>query len=235
MNILIIEDDTFLASRIAKVLESKIISNRIRILHSVYSFAWEIHLLDSYDIILTDLQLDNDANDRWWFEIIQMIRQKNPNIPVIVISGKWDLEDLRMAFDLWANDYIIKPFRLKELELRVCNWFRQYYFTMMKSSAQKLYKLKDLEYHIDTNEFYKDGKRIILTRMNKYLLSLFFLASGKIITDTALREKIWGDRSVIAERNVRINILRLKKSLYPYGMDDWICNVRGEWYIFSPK
>jgi len=65
MNILIIEDDTFLASEIAQLFSSRIASNRIRVLHSANEFVQEIHLIESYDIILTDLQLSDDPNNLW--------------------------------------------------------------------------------------------------------------------------------------------------------------------------
>ena len=65
MNILIVEDDVDLASQIARTFESKIISNRIRILHSPIEFIREIHLIGAYDIILTDLQFSKDAEELW--------------------------------------------------------------------------------------------------------------------------------------------------------------------------
>lgn len=233
MNILIIEDDTNLATQIADIFDSKIISNRIRILHSSIDFINELHLISAYDIILTDLQLSEKSNELWGFKIIQLIRERNMNIPVIVLSGRSEIDILRKAFDLWASDYLIKPIRLKELELRVLNWFRQYQFFGMELKW-KTYNINGLEYNLDKNQFYKDGIIITLTRMNKYLLSLFFSHTEKILQEEFLKEKIWWDRTSIVKRNLRITILRLKQSLEPYGISDWISNVRWEGYIFQP-
>lgn len=234
MNILIIEDDDFLAKQISRIFESKIISNRIRVIASLSAFLWEIDLIWGYDIILTDLQLSANSSECNWFQVIQLIRDHNSNIPIIVISGRWEIDILRRAFELWASDYLIKPMRLRELELRVRNWFRLYHFAGVKIS-ENIYILESLGYHMDTNEFFRSGIRLNLTRMNKYILLLFFSSPGKIISNTALREKIWWDRTHIVERNLRITIMRLKKSLQPYHMESWICNIHWEWYIFHPR
>ncbi len=54
-----------------------------------------------------------------------MIRERDPRIPIIVLSGQGDIDILRRAFSLGASDYIIKPIRPKELELRIMNWLKQ--------------------------------------------------------------------------------------------------------------
>lgn len=234
MNILIIEDDETLAYQIANVFDAKIISNRIKILHSPLEFITELPFISTYDIIITDLQLWENSIDLWWYKIIQLIRERNIKIPIIVLSWRSEIDVLRTAFDLWASDYLIKPIRLKELELRVLNWFRQYQFFWIEL-IWKIYTINGLEYNLDKNQFYKDGAGIMLTRMNKYLLSLFFSHSEKILKEEYLKEKIWWDHTLEVKRNLRIAILRLKKALEPYEISDWISNVRWEWYIFQPK
>lgn len=234
MNILIIEDDKVLATQVANVFDAKIISNRIQILHSPIEFITELPFLSAYDIVITDLQLWDNSTELWWYRIIQLIRERNTKIPIIVLSWRSEIEILRTAFDLGASDYLIKPIRLKELELRVLNWFRQYQFFGMELHG-KTYAIKGLEYNLDKNQFYKDGVGIMLTKMNKYLLSLFFSHSEKILCEEYLKEKIWGDHTMEVKRNLRIAILRLKKALEPYEISDWISNVRWEGYIFQPK
>lgn len=234
MNILIIEDDLLLADHIFHTFETRIISNRIRVLHSFAQFTRELHLISAYDIILTDLQLSDDTRELNGYKVIELVRERTPDTPIIVISCRGEIEVLRKAFDLWASDYIIKPLRLKELELRVMNWFRQYQFSGIRFS-EKSYTIGSLEYNLDKNEFFKYGSKIHLTKMNRYILSLFFSHAWKILTDEFLREKIWWDRTNIVERNLRVTIMRLKKSLEPYGIADWISNIRWEWYILIAR
>jgi DNA-binding response OmpR family regulator len=68
--------------------------------------------------------------------------------------------------------------------------------------------------------------------MNKYLLLLFISKPEILLTNLFLIEKLWWD-SNICERNIRVSISRLKISLENYGIDNWIQNIRWEWYIIK--
>lgn len=232
MNILIIEDDEFLAEKIKNIFESKVITNRVCILHSLWEFQHHMSIISSYDIILTDIKLSPHYNNKDGFEIIQIIRKKDKKIPVVVISGNSYIESLRYAFECWASDYIIKPFRLKELEVRIMNWFKNYYLSHL-CFLWNIHSYQDLSYDIDKNEFYFQHQKITLTKNNKYILSLFFIHREKLLSENFLIEKIWWDICFIINRNLRINILRLKKWLSPFWLDSRIQNIHGEWYIFS--
>ncbi len=126
MNILIIEDNVFLAKRIAKIFESKVITNRVRITHSFLGFLEELSIIRSYDIVLVDLKLAENAQELCGYKIIRAIREKKVTAPIVVVSSFADVDKLRLAFEYGASDYIIKPIRLRELEVRVLNWFRNY-------------------------------------------------------------------------------------------------------------
>lgn len=234
MNILIIEDDLFLAEKIKNLFETRIITNRVSVINSLKSFYNHLSIIWSYDIILTDIKLSNDIKNNDWYEIIKLIRTKNTTVPIIVISWNWDIDWLRYAFDCWVSDYIIKPIRLKELEIRVLNWFKNYYLSNI-SFLWKIHYYKDLSYNLETNQFYYKNEVLNLTKNNKYLLSIFFANPEKIISENFLVEKIWWDFYFILNRNLRVNILRLKKWLSPFWLDNWIKNIRWEWYLFSGK
>lgn len=181
MNILIIEDDIFLAQKIGEVFGSKVISNRVRIVHSFLEFLNELASVSSYDIILTDLKLsDAPTQELCGYKIIRLIREKHVDIPIVVISGFSDIDRLRLAFEYGASDYIIKPIRLRELELRIINWFKNYYLSHITSSGS-LHSYKNLTYDLHRNEFYWNETIIPLTKNNKYILSLFFSHPEKLL------------------------------------------------------
>lgn len=230
MNILIIEDDILLAEKIKKIFQSKVITNRVYVAYSFEDFTHQLPILSSFDIILTDIKLSSHHTNMDGYEIIQIIRKKNIKIPIVVISGNGNIDCLRYAFDCGANDYIIKPLRLRELEVRIMNWFKNYYLSNI-SFLWRIHYYKDLSYNIDTNEFYFKNEHIPLTKNNKYILSLFFAHPEKLLSDTFLIEKIWGDIYLIVNRNLRINILRLKKWLSPFWIDSRIQNIHWEWYL----
>lgn len=233
MNILIIEDDLWLGKRISDVFYGKVITNKVHLIHSLQEFTHEYISIWIYDMILTDLNLWN-YKDPEWFEIIKKIREYSKTIPIIVISGYDDIEKLRYAFSLGISDYIVKPVRLKELEVRVLNWFHTYYSTKL-IHTWKIFTYKQITYNIDQNKFYYKDILIPLSKNNKYILSLFFSHPERVLSEKYLCEKIWGDRCFLEKRNVRISIMRLKKKLAPYWLDSWIQNIHAEWYLFKEE
>lgn len=210
------------------------IVNRVKVTHSYFGFLEELSIIASYDIVLVDLKLSETDRELLGYRIIREIRQKQVMIPIVVISGFSDLDRLRLAFDYGASDYIIKPIRLRELEIRVLNWFKNYTLSNIRSVGA-VHFYRHLKYDLDKNEFYLNETIIPLTRNNKYILSLFFTHPEKLLREAFLTEKIWGDICLTMDRNLRVNILRLKQALSPFGLDTWIQNIRGEGYIFSEK
>lgn len=230
MNILIIEDDLFLARNIEKIFEKKVITNRIKIISNYIQFSRELTNINSYDIILVDIFLWPNE-EKTGIDFISLIREKNKSIPVIVVSWYDDLSYLERAFSVWANDYMTKPFRFRELEIRVFKWFSIYFYSDLQATENLNYFW--LEYNLCKNEFYYNWEVLELTKSNKYLLSLFLSNREALLKENFLIEKIWWDISCIIERNLRVSILRLKRALEIYNLDSWICNIRGEWYIFK--
>lgn len=234
MNILIIEDDVFLSWKIKNVFQAQVLTNRISLIHSLKDFYHILGIIETFDIVLTDIQLSDVYGNKDGFEIIKIIRKKDIKIPIVVISGSGNIDDLQYAFHIWASDYIIKPVRLQELEVRILNWYTNFYLSHI-SFVWKICFYKELSYHLDVNEFYFQNIPIKLTKGNKYLLSLFFAHREKLLTEHFLIEKIRGDLYMIIERNLRINILRLKKWLSQFWIDNRIENIRWEGYIFIAK
>lgn len=231
MNILIIEDDIVLAEKIKLTFEKKILSNRIKTIDSYKSFLRELTVIQSYDIILVDLILwDNEI--KTGIDIINVIRLENKCIPIIIISWMSEISRLERWFNIWASDYITKPFRLKELEIRIYKWFKIYFYSD-KSNNCSFLNYNWLTYHLEENTFYFNNIKIELTKWNKYLLWIFISNKEKILSERFLIEKIWWDIWFVVERNLRVVILRLKKALEEHWLDNWIENVRWEWYILK--
>ena len=231
MNILIIEDEVFLAEKMREAFSKKIISNRIKMIHSYNCFLRELSIIESYDIVLVDIML-SDVDEKTGIDIVKIIRNKNINIPIVIISSMSDFHRIESWFDAGANDYITKPFRIRELEIRVLKWF-QTYFLSLYFWNDKTIIYKDLLYNISENQFYYEDTPIKLTRKNKYILSILLSKPEKLITNTYLIEKIWWDVYMIIERNLRVSMHRLKSELEPYWCHNRISNIRWEWYMLK--
>jgi len=127
MNILIIEDDIILAKNISHTFASYGYIHRVRIIESYNDFLFSGILLYSFDMVLLDIDLWNPKHQG--FDILQYIRQKSPYLPVVMISSYSDILYLQKSFMLGAHDYLVKPFRIRELQVRIERWFRMYIFS----------------------------------------------------------------------------------------------------------
>lgn len=229
MNFLIIEDDAFLAWRLKILFDKTEKTNLVKVINNYLEFLNELSVIEIYDVILLDINLWDKLKSG--IDIIKIIRNKKIFIPIIIVSWIDDISNMSKVFNLWANDYIIKPFRFKELEVRVFKWF--------KNTFLKLNDLSDnidyywILYNHNENIFYYNWKTINLTKKNKYLLSLFILNSEKFLSITYLENKIFWNYDDFKNKNIRIYIFRLRLSLKNIWIDSWIKNIRWEWYIFK--
>lgn len=123
MNILIIEDDLFLSEKMVSAFQKINCINLVSAIDSMDTFSTLYSTIEIYDIVLVDLEIPPYTKRDHGYEIIDQIHQKNPNISIIVFSGKNDIENIRKAFLSGAIDYIIKPIRMKELEIRMLHIF----------------------------------------------------------------------------------------------------------------
>ncbi len=234
MNILIIEDDILFAQHLRKILMINSLVHRVDLVDSLNSFMSVFSFLEWYDIILTDIKLSPDSSTLFdGFYVIRTIRDLAIKVPIIVISGRDDLSKIQWAFSLWANDYIIKWIRMKELELRIIHWFRYYHLWKMNLNENSLYEYWKLSYNMERNEFSLDETRIQLTKSNKIMLSIFFTHAEKLLSETFLVSKFWWDISFEMRRNIRIHVFRLRWALSPYGIHEWLRTIHGEGYMFS--
>lgn len=228
MNILIIEDDVYLASLIERTFLKYSFANRI---NKIDSYEWYLHKecsLNDFDIVILDINLWKWHN-KHWFMILDYIKTISKNLPVIIISSHSEYEFLEEAFAKWAHDYLIKPFRNRELQIRIERWFRNYTLSEYFSISNTL-NYHEIIFNLSEYEFYIKNKKIDLTKSNKYLLSLLIIYREKLVTNQFLISKIWWFQDTNDKKNVRIKIMRLKKQLEQVGISDWVHTVRWEWY-----
>ncbi|MDD3793837.1 MAG: response regulator transcription factor [Candidatus Gracilibacteria bacterium] len=230
MNFLIIEDDIFLASKLKYLFDKRQDINLVKVINNYLEFLDELSTIDIYDIILLDINLGNESKSG--IDIIEIVRKKNLYVPIIIVSGIDDISNIRDLFNLGASDYIIKPFRFEELEIRVLKWFKNR-FLKIENFNNKYFLYNGLLYDIEINEFYFNGKNIRLTKKNKYLLYIFLVNSEKFLSLNYIEDKIFGNYDSFKEKNIRIYIFRLRVILRDFGIDSWIKNIRGEGYIFK--
>jgi DNA-binding response OmpR family regulator len=163
-------------------------------------------------------------------EFISYLREEGYDIPVIFLTAKAKESELEEGFDAGGDDYMTKPFRPKELVLRVK--------ALLKRSGaivkQKRLKYKQLIIELEDRKLYVDGKEITLTSLEFNLLRTFMENIDKPITRDYLRDEVWGSQSSSVNNNsVNVAINRLKNKIDPKSEENYFSSVWGVGYKFS--
>lgn len=177
---------------------------------------------EQIDLIIMDRNLPGIEGTSF----INEIKQQGFTNPVIYVTAKDRDEDIIEGFDSHADDYITKPFNLKELCARVK--------AVIKRSSKDIdvLKVKDIVYKASNKKFYIDENEIELTHLEHDLLLEFIKNKDILMTREHLLNSVWQDSFEKKEKTVNVAIKRLKAKIDPEGEKDYIRSIRGEGYIF---
>ncbi|BAK72124.1 MULTISPECIES: response regulator transcription factor [Arcobacter] len=177
---------------------------------------------EQIDLILMDRNLPGIEGTSF----INEIKQQGYSNPVIYVSAKDNDEDIIEGFDSHADDYITKPFNIKELCARIK--------AVIKRSSKEvdILKVKDIVYKSSNKKFFINDKEVELTHLEHDLLLEFIKNKDILMTREHLLNKVWEDSFDKKEKTVNVAIKRLKAKIDPKGTKDYIRSIRGEGYIF---
>lgn len=183
MKILVVEDNKDIAENIADYLEP---------LGHTLDFASDglvgLHLAatKSFDVIVLDLMLPGMDG----INICRTLRNEgNITTPILMLTAKDQLDDKLEGFQAGADDYLVKPFSVKELEARLQAIINR---SQSKSSSRVL-KVADLEYNPDTLETFRNGQQLDLNPIQRRLLEILMLNTHRVVQREELEGHIWGD------------------------------------------
>ncbi len=224
MKILLVEDDHIIWPNIKEYLEE----NNF-IVKLIDSWEWVLRELNrnKYDIILLDVMLPYKS----WFEIAKEIRNLKIDTPIIFLTAKEDLESKEIWFNIWADDYITKPFKLKELLLRIRSILKRV------NKQEKINKIisGDIELNLDLKEVIRKWKHIELTPKEFQILEYLMKNKNKVIPKKELLEYIWWINNDIWSDVVRSHIQTLRSKLNKWFSYDPIKTIRWIWFKFEEK
>lgn len=161
---------------------------------------------EKIDLILLDVSLP-DGNG---FDICKEIKQ-NSDVPVIFLTAQDEETSVVLGLDLGADDYIVKPFRTRELISRINSVLRRY---GKKDESTGVIQYKNIK--IDTNKavVYKDEEEIIFTSLEYKILLLLFTNQNKLMTREQLLERIWDIAgNFVNDNTLTVYIKRIRKKL----------------------
>jgi len=157
---------------------------------------------------------------------INEIKKEGHNLPVIYVTAKDKDEDILDGFDAHADDYITKPFNLKELTARVKAVIKR------TSKEIDIIKIKDIIYKANNKKFYIEEKEVELTHLEHDLFLEFIKNKDILMSREHLLNTVWNDSLDKKVKTVNVAIKRLKAKIDPEARKDYIKSVRGEGYIF---
>ncbi|WP_058486579.1 response regulator transcription factor [Defluviitalea phaphyphila] len=188
----------------------------------------------SVDLIILDLMLPGIDG----LEVLQRIRNndKIKNIPVIMLTAKNEEIDTVLGLEMGADDYIGKPFRIRELLARVKAVLRRQKFKEDLEEKEKIIRIDNLEINETTRTVRKNNKIIDMSLKEFELLRMLAKNPGRVFSRDDLLEKIWGYDYLGETRTVDVHIRHLRKKIeendsLPY----YIKTVRGIGYKFREE
>ncbi len=178
------------------------------------------------DVILLDMMLPDVQGT----EVCRSLQMDNDtrDVPIMFVSARGDEVDRVVAFELGAVDYVVKPFSVRELLLRVQAILRR---AKTKTEDRRVAELGRLRIDEEAHRVWVDNKEVELTLLEFKLLLSLFENRERVQTRSALLDGVWGMDSSITTRTVDTHVKRLRDKLGPVG--DYVQTVRGIGYRFS--
>ncbi len=224
MNILVIEDEP----DIRKTLEYNISQEGHTVLTagSLHD-AEKILQSQSLSLVLLDLMLPDGSGLDFCRKL--KTNSKTESIPVIILTAKDDEVDKVVGFELGADDYVTKPFSVRELILRIKAVLKR--GEVKKDIVEVERQFGDLKIDIDSHEVYVDEMQINLTALEFKLLNQLVETRGRVQSRDQLLTEVWGYSAEVATRTVDTHIKRLRTKLGSMGK--YVQTIRGVGYKFS--
>ena len=229
--VLIIEDDASLAMGLASALQGEGFQTEVA---RSGPDGLRLALEGSPDVILLDLMLPGMSG----FEICKRIRDQRLPSKVIILTSRSEENDRVFGLELGADDYVTKPFSLRELLARVRAHLRRddAAVATVAPSQETKYRFDDVQVDLGRHEVYRAGRPRRLTNREFRLLEYLIRHPGEVLSRDRLLEEAWGYDGFLTTRTVDNHILRLRKHLEPDPENPrYIKTVRGAGYLFDPQ
>ncbi|MFV2004495.1 MAG: phosphate regulon transcriptional regulator PhoB [Gammaproteobacteria bacterium] len=218
--ILLVEDDTGIQDMLKFSLSAEGYS-----IHQAFTVkqGWEIIENKAIDLVLLDWMLPDNSG----IDLLHRVRKYHSMLPVIMVTAKTEEEDRILGLDVGADDYVTKPFSVRELSSRIQALLRRTMPDEQPLQIGELY-LDPASHRVKVNDSTLD-----LSPTEFRLLHYFMLHTDRVFTRSQLLDQVWGSQVYVEERTVDVHIRRLRKQLAPYGLDSLLQTVHGSGYRFS--
>jgi len=221
MKILLIEDDEVLSDGLTHTL-----TNSGYCVTGATTGAYAEHLLiaQGFDLIILDLGLpDMDG-----LQLLRKIRQHKNALPVLILTARDDMNDRIEGISQGADDYMTKPFELRELEARIHALIRRCY----GGFSHKI-EVGSLQLDTSNQQIQANGKMLSLSARESAVLAVLMMQKGKVISKDNIAKHLSLHGDALADNAIEVYIHRIRKHIEPYGVA--IRTFRGLGYLLKNK
>lgn len=181
--------------------------------------------IDRFDLLLLDVMMGGMSG----FKLADKIRREmGLSVPIIFLTARETENDLLTGFNVGADDYLSKPFSIKELTARIKAVLRR---GKQVEAKPKVLTIETMELDLNRKSVVIDNENILLTRKEFEILAMLISNKGKYLSRQEILDRIWSDDVIVTERNVDVNIARLRKKIGNYG--NYIKGRSGYGYCFE--
>ncbi len=176
------------------------------------------------DLLLLDLMLPKVNG----YEICQTARARQLDMPIIMLTAKGQEDDIVRGLELGADDYVTKPFSIRELIARVKAFLRR------QGPDSAGYEFGDCRLDLTAHKLFRKGKEVELTAKEFRLLEFFVKRAGRALTRDSILEAVWGDEVIVTDRSVDRCVTTLRGKLEPDSRNPrFIHTIRDIGYRFE--
>jgi len=170
--------------------------------------------LSQYHILLLDVMMGEISG----FRMANMLKKNKDTaqIPIIFVTAKDTENDTITGFNLGADDYISKPFSIREVIVRIKAVLRRTALSS-PSKTEDLLEYKGLSLNVSQKKVCINGTEISLTKKEFEILLLFLQNKGRVFSREDILAKVWQDEVFVLDRTIDVNITRLRKKIGEYG------------------
>lgn len=220
MKVLVIEDNEILSRNIVRYLAS-------REIFAEASLDWEEWLYKAltkhFDIIILDINLPKKD----WIEICKTLREKWKEVSIIMLTSRWTNDDIVTGLDIWADDYLVKPFEYSELLARINAIYRR----RMQNQSNTIISFDNIEINLKTIEVKQNWEIVALSKLEFELLKYLAQNKSKALSREDIYEAVWWERDndFVYGKTIDVYIWYLRKKLGK----ELIETVKWYWFIIK--
>ncbi|AZB29389.1 response regulator transcription factor [Chryseobacterium balustinum] len=226
MKILIIEDNLRVSSLMKRGLESQ--GYEIYISEDAEDALVIVERID-FDLIITDIMLPQMNG----IELSKLIKQKHPDLPIIMLTALGTIDEKIEGFDAGADDYMVKPFEIRELYARIKAILLRKPKPNSKKEESNILEYQNLTINKNTNRVFRNGQEIDLTPKEFKLLSFLMSNTERILTREEIAENVWGNHFDTGTNYIDVYIAYLRKKIDKNFDEKLIHTKPGVGFIFT--